>query len=77
MWQWDKKEELHAEAKEQLARLFPNHVVDVGPAETEPEPDPVITDEAGDDFDADDDEDEVKRQHLALVEAHANIFNLA
>jgi hypothetical protein len=40
--------------------------------------DPVITDETGDDFDADDDDDEeVMRQHLALCEAHANLFNQA
>ena len=50
MWQWDKKAELHAKAKAELVRLFPNHVVDVGPAETEPEPEPEITDKTGDDF---------------------------
>ena len=48
---WDKKEELHAEAKKELARLFPNHTVDVGPADSEPDPDPTITDLTGDDFD--------------------------
>ena len=48
---WVEKEALHAEAKEQLQRLFPNNVVDVGPDAQEPEPDPVITELTGDDFD--------------------------
>ncbi len=42
-----------------------------------PEPDPVINDETGDDFDVDEDDDEVMRQHEALVEAHAHLFNQA
>ena len=49
--------------------------VDIGPTTTEPEPDHLITDETGDDFEDDDDEDEVMRQHLALVEAHMHLFN--
>ena len=68
---WDKKEELHAKAKEELTRLFPNNVVDVGPKETEPQPDPEINDETGDDFD---DADEME-DFLAVVEAHAHLFN--
>ena len=48
---------MHAEAKTQLTRLFPNHVVDVGPKDTEPEPDPVITEQTGDDFDGADTND--------------------
>ena len=74
---WDDRVALHAKAKGDLSRLFPNHTVDVGPTTTEPEPDSVITDETGDDFDADDEDDEVMRQHLALCEAHANLFNQA
>jgi hypothetical protein len=49
--------------------------VDVGPTDTEPEPDPVINDETGDDFDVNEDEDEVTRQHDAVVEAYAHLFN--
>ena len=67
---WDKKEVLHAEAKEKLAHLFPNSVVDVGPAETEPEPDPIINDETGDDFEtttADEGTAESNGQHARLV----------
>jgi transposase-like protein len=67
---WEKKQELHAKAKEELARLFPNNTVDVGPKETEAEPDPVITDETGDDFDDDDD----MEAFLAVVEAHTHLF---
>ena len=67
---WEKKQELHAKAKEELARIFPNNTVDVGPKETEAEPDPVITDETGDDFDDDDD----MESFLAVVEAHAHLF---
>uniref|UniRef100_A0A7S0L333 Uncharacterized protein n=1 Tax=Coccolithus braarudii TaxID=221442 RepID=A0A7S0L333_9EUKA len=48
---WVEKEALRAEAKEQLQRLFSNNVVDVGPDAQEPEPDPVITELTGDDFD--------------------------
>ena len=61
----------YRKAKEELTRLFPNNVVDVGPKETEPEPDPEITDETGDDFD---DADEME-DFLAVVEAHAHLFN--
>ena len=35
----------------------------------------LYNDEDGDDFDVEEDEDEVTRQHLALVEAHAHLFN--
>ena len=66
---WDNRVALHAQAKAEYARLFPNHVVDVGPVETEPEPSPYITDGTGDDFegyDAAEDRD---------VEAHAHLFN--
>ena len=39
---------------------------------------PVITvDETGDDFDADEEDDEMMRQHIALCEAHAHLFNQA
>ena len=47
---WDKKEELHGQAKAQLSRLFPNNAVDTGPEHSEPDPDPIITAEGGDDF---------------------------
>ena len=66
----DKKEELHAEAKEKLAHLFPNSVVDVGPTDTEPEPDPIINAETGDDFEtttADVGTAESDGQHARLV----------
>ena len=49
-------------------------MVDVGPEATEPEPSPDMNNETGDDFDGNDDEDEVMRQHLALVEAHGCLF---
>ena len=68
---WDDRVALHAKAKEELQRLFPNHVVDVGPDETEPEPDPLISDETGDDFDNDSDDDAA---YTAIVEAHAHLF---
>lgn len=71
---WERKAELHAKAKEELSRLFPNHVVDIGPKETEPEPTPEITDKTGDDFD-DVDDDSAEQQFLAIVEAHAHLFN--
>ena len=48
-------------------------MVDVGPTEPEPEPTAQVTDETGDDFEMVDDEDELMRQHLALVEAHAHL----
>ena len=69
-----KKEELHAKAKDDLARLFPNRVVDAAPAENEPEPSPTISDEMGDDFDVDDEDDDME-QYSALVEAHAHLFD--
>ena len=48
---WKKEAELHAKAKEELTRLFPNSVVDAGPSATEPEPDSLINEATGDDFD--------------------------
>ena len=68
---WEKKEELHTKAKEELTRLFPNHVLDVGPTATEPEPDPVIT--TTDDFEVDDDTETTN----ALYQDHyANMYAL-
>ena len=73
---WDDRVALHAKAKEQLMRLFPNVVVDVGPKETEPEPDPTITEETGDDFEMEDNGDDKKDVAFnAIVEAHAHLFN--
>ena len=77
---WDDRVTLHAKAKEELSRLFPNHgqaAADAAPEGTELEPDPVITDETGDDFEMDEDEDEVIQQHLLLCAAHAHLFQRA
>ena len=67
---WDKKEELHALAKGQLTRLFPNHAVDTGPEESEQDPDPIITTETGDDFEpttAEEEQADSAAQHARLA----------
>ena len=54
----------------------PNAVLDVGPKETEPEPDPTITEETGDDFETEDNGDDQEDVAFnAIVEAHAHLFN--
>ena len=68
---WEKKEELHTKAKEELTRLFPNHVLDVGPTATEPEPDPVIT--TTDDFEVDDD---TETTNALYQDYYANMYAL-
>ena len=70
---WDKKEELHAEAQGQLQRLFPNNVVDVGPAESTPDPDPIITAATGDDFEVRD----AQLESAASAEVHARFSSMA
>ena len=50
---WDNRIELHTEASKDLARLFPNHAVDMGPTATEAEPEPTVDPTASDDVDTD------------------------
>ena len=69
---WGKKEQLHAEAKEQLGRLFPNHSVDMGPAESDPDPDPNITAATGDDFEV-----SSEQEGAASDTAHARFAAMA
>lgn len=103
---WDNKEALHADAKKELIRLFPNHsgrplptccplpasllpfqpcpprphislspttlhptTVDVGPLESEEDPDPVITTEGGDDFDSVNNSESADHQRFAGMAA--------
>ena len=73
--QWDKKAELHAKAKEDLVRLFPNHAVDIGPADVEPEPDSTVTDNTGDDFDADDRDSTINNMHNQFLQIATEVAN--
>ena len=77
---WDKRVELHAEACQELTRLFPNHVVDVGPSANEPEPAVEINAERGDDFEVDNDISAAADQEgflntvmEAISQAHRNV----
>mgnify|MGYP007078297576 CR=1 FL=1 len=66
---WDNRIELHTEASKDLARLFPNHAVDMGPTATEAEPEPTVDPTAGDDFDTDETDTNVAHAQQSFLDA--------
>ena len=68
---WDKKEELHAKAKADFARLFPNSIPDHIPEGSEPEPDSLI--DTTDDFEDSDEADATVQQYQ---EYFGNLYDL-